>query len=128
MPNANKAKGDRAERAVRDFLVAQGFTGTFKTRAGFDDDLGDVIVPRDPDPATRSGFAVQVKDWATPAWKAWFSQLADQVRVGGHRHGVIWWKRRGSADPGTWTVMMAGDAFVDLLEDLGYPREAPDGD
>lgn len=125
VPNPQKQKGDRAEAAVRDFLHAQGFREAFRTRAGWDDDRGDVIVPSRP--GETAGMAVQVKDVASPAWKSWMAGLADQIRNGRHRHGVIWWKRRGSADPGTWTVMMTGDAFVDLLEDLGYPREAPDG-
>lgn len=122
MPNPQKQKGDRAERAVRDYLTAQGFRGAFKTRAGYSDDRGDVIVPLRGHQG--GGMAVQVKDVATPAWKAWMAGLADQVRNGGHRHGVIWWKRRGSSDPGTWTVMMTGQAFLEVLEDLGYPRES----
>lgn len=125
MPNPQKQKGDRAEAAVRDFLVAQGFRETFRTRAGWDDDRGDVIVPHRR--SQPGGVAIQVKDVASPAWKTWMAQLADQVSNGNHDHGVIWWKRRGSADPGKWTVMMTGDAFVGVLEDLGYPREAPDG-
>lgn len=120
MANANKAKGDRAEAAVRDFLKAQGFAHAFRTRAGWDDDRGDVIVPQGR--GQGPGMCVQVKDVATPAWKSWFDGLVEQIRNGGHRHGVIWWKRRGHADPGRWTVMLTGAAFVDLLEDLGYPR------
>lgn len=125
MPNANKAKGDRAEAAVRDYLHAQGFPQAFRTRAGWDDDRGDVIVP--PWPDKTSGMAIQVKDVASPAWKTWFAQLADQIRNGRHSHGVIWWKRRGSSDPGTWTVMMTGEEFVGLMDDLGYYREGVDG-
>ena len=126
MPNANKAKGDRAEAAVRDFLKAQGFRDAFRTRAGWDDDRGDVIVPEKR--SQPGGLCIQVKDVATPAWKEWFRQLADQIENGNHRHGVIWWKRRGQSDPGKWTVMMDGYAFLEILEHLGYPRQAPDGD
>lgn len=123
MANANKAKGDRAEAAVRDYLQAQGFRGAFRTRAGWDDDRGDVIVPlRRSQPG---GMAIQVKDVASPAWKTWMTQLADQVRNGNHDHGVIWWKRRGSSSPADWTVLMSGEAFLDLLQALGYPREDP---
>lgn len=121
MPNANKAKGDRAEMAVRNYLKAQGFGWVYRTRAGWDDDRGDVIVPSGR--GQGPGMAVQVKDVATPAWKEWMAGLADQIRNGGHRHGVIWWKRRGYADPGDWTVMMTGRQFVKILDDLGYPRD-----
>lgn len=122
MANANKAKGDRAEMAVRDYLVSAGFYA-FRTRAGWDDDRGDVIVRQRG--SQLCGMAIQVKDVASPAWKTWWTQLADQVRNGGHRHGVIWHKRRGTSSPGEWTVAMTGEAFVALLEDLGYPREEP---
>lgn len=124
MPNANKAKGDRAEAAVRDYLVSSGFSA-FRTRAGWDDDRGDVIVPLRP--SQPGGMAIQVKDVASPAWKTWWIQLREQIQNGNHDHGVIWWKRRGHADPGDWTVMMPGHAFVDLLDALGYPRETSDG-
>lgn len=123
--NPNKRKGDAAERKVRDFLVCAGFSA-FKTRAGWDDDRGDVIVPlRSSQPG---GMAVQVKDVASPRWSEWLRQLTDQVRNGGHHHGVLWWKRRGISDPGQWLVIMRGHEFLTILEELGYPRETTDTD
>lgn len=120
MGNPNKRKGDRAERGVRDFLVRAGFSA-FKTRAGWNEDLGDVVVPlRPPQPG---GIAVQVKDVATPRWSEWVSQVKDQVANGGHRLGVIWWKRRGISDPGSWLVVMTGQDFLEVLDGLGYPRD-----
>lgn len=124
MGNPNKAKGDRAERSVRDLLHRSGFLSAFKTRAGWDDDRGDVIVPQRSD--ETAGMAIQVKDVATPRWTEWLSQVSDQVRNGRHRHGVIWWKRRGISDPGQWLVVMRGHEFLGILEELGYPRDHTD--
>lgn len=105
MTNPQKQKGDRAERAVRDYLQTI-WPNTRKTKAGFDDDLGDVIAE-----TSRGLLCVQVKDVASPQWKTWFTQLEDQVEnlranttkpvVG----GVLVWKTRGSADPANWRAI-----------------------
>lgn len=117
MANPNKAKGDRAERAVRDW-ASERWPGSFKTRAGFDDDLGDIV-------ATPSAgrLVLQVKDVAKPTWTAWFSQLAGQVdtcrsaskpiRVIG---GAIVHKVRGSANPAAWRAVMTVEDLADLVE------------
>lgn len=117
MPNPNKQRGDRAERAVRD-LALERYAGSFKTRAGFDDDLGDVIVNH---PAGR--VVLQVKDVAQPTWKGWFTQLADQVatcRAASHGlpvvGGVIVHKARGTADPAQWRAVATLDGLLDLLD------------
>lgn len=117
MANANKRKGDAAERKVRDFVTSR-YPGSFKTRAGFDDDLGDVIVNH---PAGR--VVLQVKDVAQPTWKNWFEQLRAQVAtctsysqpthtVG----GAIVHKARGVGDAGQWRAVMPLDDLMDLLD------------
>ena len=75
MANANKQKGDRAERAVRDYVVDR-YPGSFKTRAGFDDDLGDVVVA-----FGLERVVLQVKDVAAALWKKWHGQVAEQVET-----------------------------------------------
>jgi len=122
MPNANKDKGDRAERAVRDLLVEAGLPKVKKTRAGFDDDMGDIVVT---DPADRHRRAIlQVKDVATPQWSKWHEQVASQIEVAEAEHGVIVHKRRRS--PGCsgqvqeWNVVMTLAQYVELLALLGY--------
>lgn len=117
MANANKRKGDRAERAVRDWAVAR-YADSFKTRAGFNDDIGDVLVTH---PAGL--IVLQVKDVASPAWSTWFNQLHSQVtaclnHVRGTRRvlgGVIVHKRRGSANPGNWRVVTTLDDMDTLI-------------
>lgn len=113
--NPNKAKGDRAERAVLAYLQ-EFYPETIKTRAGFNDDLGDVIAE------TPHGLlCVQVKDVAQPKWGEWFEQLAEQVKtlkdnttkpvIG----GVIVWKQRGKSDPGQWRVLCQLQFLPQLL-------------
>ena len=116
MSNPNKRKGDRAERAVRD-LATERYPGSFKTRAGFNDDLGDVIVEH---PAGR--VVLQVKDVAKPAWSAWFGQLADQVATCARESsrdvldGLIVHKARGVGDPAKWRAVAELGTMLDLID------------
>lgn len=115
MPNANKRKGDRAECSVRDYLQAI-WPGTIRTRAGFQDDLGDIIAD-----TPRGLLCVQVKDVASPHWTTWMTQLEEQISalranttkpvIG----GVIVWKQRGKADPATWRAILPLEKLPELI-------------
>lgn len=118
MGNANKAKGDRAERAVRDWAVGL-YPGSFKTRAGFNEDLGDIILEH---PGGR--VVLQVKDVGSPTWTEWFAQLAGQVLTCAAESpatrptlgGVIVHKARGQADPARWRAVAPLEALMDLVD------------
>lgn len=120
MANRNKQKGDRAERAVRDWAVEHG-PGSFKTRAGFNDDMGDILWLH-----TAGYVVLQVKDVARPAWSQWFRQLADQIatatrEVRGERPvlgGVIVHKVRGVSDPAHWRAVLPLGVLDQLLENV----------
>ena len=128
--NPNKRRGDRAEMAVRDYLAA-ALPGTWRTRAGWDDDRGDVVVPL----GDGHTCGVQVKDVGTPRWGEWWAQVAAQRRAGAHRVMCIWHKRRGHADPAAWHVVLTGEQWRDILVELAALRSqvargglrAPDG-
>lgn len=135
MANANKRKGDRAERAVRDWAI-QRWPESFKTRAGFNEDLGDVILTG---PAVDGGVdlpgrvVLQVKDVASPKWTQWFSQLADQVATAVRESaparvigGVIVHKTRGSADPGQWRAVATLEGYMSALQ-AAYEAGLQDG-
>lgn len=117
MANPNKAKGDRAERAVRDWAVSL-YPGSFKTRAGFNEDLGDVVLAH---PGGR--VVLQVKDVATPSWREWFSQLASQVltcvresRGEAVLGGLVVHKARGQSDPARWRAVAPLEMVMDLVD------------
>lgn len=115
MPNRNKQKGDRAERAVMGYLQ-EIWPGTIKSRAGFNDDLGDIIAD-----TPRGLLCVQVKDVASPHWSTWMQQLEEQIqalRANTHKPvigGVIIWKQRGKADPGTWRAILPLHKLPELI-------------
>lgn len=112
MSNPNKAKGDRAERAVRDYLRANGFPHCERTRAGYTRDAGDLH----PAP----GLTVQVKDRAQYAWPEWLRQLDEQRDEAKADHAVLVVKRRNLGDPGEWLAVMPLAAIARLLRDAGY--------
>lgn len=74
MPNANKRKGDDAERWVRDYAIANGFPGAERTKAGYERDAGDIHLEK----WKRHGAILQVKNVVTPNWTKWFEQLEMQ--------------------------------------------------
>lgn len=126
MANPNKRKGDVAERKVRD-LATERYPGSFKTRAGFNDDLGDVIAEHE-----GGRVVLQVKDVAKPTWSAWFLQLADQVATcarESNRHvlgGLIVHKARGVGDPAKWRAVAELGTVLDLI-DAAYEAGRADG-
>ncbi|AWY06565.1 holliday junction resolvase [Gordonia phage Trine] len=115
MPNANKAKGDRAERAVLD-AVTEFFPSSWRTRAGWDEDRGDIVLDLLGDKVLT--WAIQVKDTASVPGTPELTALADQVINGGHMAGVIWHKIRGKSDPRHWRVMMSGRQYLLLMDRL----------
>ena len=112
MTNANKAKGDRAERAARDFYRANGFPGTERTRAGYARDHGDLHL--------APGAIAQVKDCRTLRWQEWLSGLAEQKADA--RADAAWLvvKRPGQGDPGEWLAVMTVAEHARLLRAAGW--------
>ena len=124
MANPNKDKGDRAEMAVRD-LIEEYFPGSWRTRAGWDEDRGDIVLDVLGDKALT--VAVQVKDTAARPGTPEFRALAEQIKAGGSRWGVIWWKLRGKGDPRAWSVMMNGEEFLRLMGHVAQLHSHLDG-
>lgn len=120
MSNPNKIKGDAFERAVQDYLQANGFPWTEKTRAGYARDHGDLhLTP------TRAVIG-QCKNHARHNLPEWLAQLAEQTTDAGAQHGFLAVKRRGVADPGRSYAVMELSALVRLLREAGYGEQWPD--
>lgn len=112
MAHPNKSKGDRAERAVRDFLRSNGFPRCERTRAGYTRDAGDLH--------PCQGLTVQVKDRAAYAWPEWFRQLREQRAEAKADHAVLVLKRRGLGDVGEWLAVMPLSEMTRLIKAAGY--------
>jgi hypothetical protein len=120
MSNPNKAKGDAFERAVQDYLQANGFPWTEKTRAGYARDHGDLHLV--PGPAVIG----QAKNHARITLAEWLRELAEQIEYAGADHGFLAVKRRGVGDPGRSYAVMELSALVRLLREAGYGEQWPD--
>ena len=122
MSNANKIKGDKAERAVREFLREHGFPHAERTKAGYERDGGDVHL--DPTVGLGPGVIAQVKDVARYAWVDWLAGLRDQIIESHAKHGFMVVKRRGFGDAGTWLAVMPLADLTRLLREAGYGEES----
>lgn len=108
MANANKIKGDMAEREVTRYLQGSGFTAS-RIPAGSNADIGDVWLPP-PLPA------VQVKNVAKLDLSGWCNQVDEQAFNAKRECGVVVHKRKGKTNPGDWYVTMTLDTLTKLLK------------
>jgi len=118
--NRNKAKGDRAEMAARDFFRLNGFPGTERTRAGYTRDFGDLHL--------SPGALVQVKDCQVLRWSEWFTDLEEQIDGHGADVGFLMVKRprMGPAQVGQWLAVMPVDRMTRLVRAAGYGTPLPE--
>jgi hypothetical protein len=100
MPNYNKQKGDRFQRAVLTATLGT-FPEAWITRAGWDTDRGDIITHKD-----KPRFTIQAKDSAQKLWLTWFTQLDQQIANAEATAGVLVLKQRGIADAGEALAVM----------------------
>lgn len=108
MANPNKAKGDRAERAVL-AVLKQFDNDARRTRPGRLEDQGDIH-------ALNTTW--QVKDVARPLWRDWLTQLDQQVERSPYRRGILVWKLRGyGGKPAKWLAVMELEQMCELLEE-----------
>jgi hypothetical protein len=108
MANANKTKGDLAEREVTRYLQGSGFTAS-RIPAGSNADIGDVWLPP-PLPV------VQVKNVAKLDLSGWCNQVDEQAFNANRECGVVVHKRKGKTNPGDWYVTMTLETLTKLLK------------
>ena len=109
MTNPNKAKGDQAERLVRDLLIAEGLPAE-RIPAGTTQDIGDIWTPT---------AVVQVKNHKRLSLGPWLDEtVAQQQHAGKVWHGLIV-KRRGYGAPDQWFAVMEAQQFAWMLREIG---------
>ncbi|MFC9514609.1 hypothetical protein ACFTSD_02655 [Nocardiaceae bacterium NPDC056970] len=118
MTNRNKAKGDRYERDVRDFLRGHGFPGCERTRAGYERDAGDLHL--DPVVGVGPGVIAQCKDHKTPNWSEFLEGLAEQIGESRAEVGFLSVKRSRPGKAPLNLFVMPLEAGVELLRRAGY--------
>lgn len=126
MAHPNKRKGDQEERDVLAILRTAGFPHAERTRPGRMEDHGDIFVTRTA--GLAPGVIAQTKDVASPKWREWMGQLADQKARSGALIAFLTLKIRGygGREPIRLAVMPL-DEFTQLLRDAGYGT-TPEGE
>lgn len=115
MSTPEKQKGDRAERAIVEWLHSLGFTKAHRIRAGSPDDVGDIELSSD--------IVIEVKDRGKIDLPAWIRKLGLQKANKEAAFGVIVVKKRGSSDPFEWAYVIDAASLVNVLTSREFLRE-----
>ena len=104
MTNPSKDKGDRAERDFVAWLVQNGYPLAHRSRAGWSDDVGDIMGVHD--------LTIEVKHAKTMRLGPWLDELDVERANAGTARGVLVVRRPGWPDPGEWfAVRRVRDEF-----------------
>ena len=104
--NPSKDKGDRAERALVDFLDHEGFT-VRRIVAGHHEDIGDLDIDDD--------IVLEVKNRYRLELPAWCRALSAQMGNKDATFGFIAIKTRGKTNPLDWCFVINGETFLNIL-------------
>ena len=110
MVNRSKNKGTAAETAVVNYLLGRVFPDVERRALSGSQDKGDI--------AGLRNWVVEVKDQARLDFSGWLKELAAEMKNANTSFGAVWAKRRGKSSPGDWYVMMTGEIFVQILNEL----------
>lgn len=114
--STSSRKGYAGERPIEELLLAEGYNGVYRPRAGRARDCGDL-----------GGLPVVIsaKNHGRLALAEWVTDLESQVVHAGLRSGVVWHKKRGRGDPRDWYVTTTGRLFLPLLALAANAWELP---
>jgi hypothetical protein len=102
--NPSKVKGSLAERQMVAWLVENGFPLAHRSRAGWSNDIGDVL---------GCGQVIEVKNAKTARWGEWLAELDVEKVNAGMSQGVLVVRRSRITDPGDWlAVRRVRDEFL----------------
>ena len=112
MPSKGKQKGSAAERVVVLLLRAWGWAGAERTRAGWQDDRGDID--------GVLGVTFEVKNQKRMELAQWIDELIVEMKNGGNEVGAVVHKRVGKTDANDWYASMPMNVYLTLLKQAGY--------
>ena len=107
MVSKQKAKGTVAERAVVDYLRANGFPDAERRALEGVNDRGDV--------AGLPYTVLEVKNHAALDLAGWLNELMREIDNDNAEYGAVVAKRRGHAKPDQWYAIMPFEMLVKML-------------
>jgi Holliday junction resolvase len=113
MTTPSKAKGDRFERAIADYLVSQGWKRAHRRGgAGATLDRGDIN--------GIEGCCIEAKDEKRHDFSGYLRELAEETANAKADTGVVIVKKRGTTNVGEHYALMPVKVWVDLMKKAGY--------
>lgn len=116
MTSPQKRKGDAYERAVREFLLTDGWPLAARIPAGATLDIGDFLLPGDV-PCT-----LDAKNHSRLDLASWVDRAGEQAANAGRVAGFVVIKRRGTTDTGRSYVCTDLSMFSDFVHRLRGTR------
>ena len=98
---ASRNRGANAERAVVNYLKAQGWPHARRVLAGDGHQHSDI--------ECWSGISIEIKDRTSSSWPLWREQAVEQARPGDLI--VVTRRTRGTPDVGQWPAHMPQDDY-----------------
>lgn len=118
MTSPQKRKGNSAELAVAKWLREWGWVNAERSRAGWQDDRGDID--------GLPGVVVEVKNQKTIDISGYLSELEVEMENADAWTGVCIVKRRGSLDVDDWYAIMPAHVWAELLTLIDFPQQPQD--
>lgn len=116
MTSPQKAKGSAFERVIVDAFNAAGYEAE-RTRAGWEDDRGDVHGIAHP---YAGNFTVECKNQKTMKLAEWLGELEREMVANKSRYGAVVHKRKGVTDPDEQYATMKLSTLINLLVLAGF--------
>ena len=115
MTSPQKRKGSAAELAVAKWLKEWGWLNAERSRAGWQDDRGDIEgVP---------GVCIEVKNQKQFDIPGWLEELRVEMENSDAWTGTLIVKRRGSSDVDDWYAIMPAWIWASLLAAIDFERD-----
>lgn len=108
--NRAKAKGTMAERAVVEYLRANGFPDAERRALEGANDRGDI--------AGLPYTVLEVKNHAALDLAGWLNELMREIDNDNAEYGAVIAKRRGHGNPSQWYAIMPVEMLVKMLQRL----------
>ena len=118
MTSPQKRKGNSAELAVAKWLREWGWVNAERSRAGWQDDRGDID--------GLLGVVVEVKNQKTIDIPGYLGELEVEMENADAWTGVCIVKRRGSTDVDDWYAIMPAHVWAELLTLIDFPQQPQD--
>ena len=115
MTSPQKRKGSAAELAVAKWLRKLGWIHAERSRAGWQDDRGDID--------GMPGIVIEVKNCKTISIPQWLRELEVEMKNAQALTGAVIAKRKGSTNVDNWYAIMPASVWAQLLLELDRPND-----